>query len=229
MINSHGQQAEKFMIGYLMQNLDSKEIKEKGLNSSKANFLAQALNELSTREEFMYYFADVLVSSVKNPMEYVFAAVKHLKLQTVAQIAIGLSLYLSESEGLAKDGYHYLKNKVIEYCQAERQVEFPSKVLQELLFQIGTNPQFSSELEEHYQHLLDTNIPDSAKPGEFSELKFYHYMNNNYKVFSYEPPLVSKPAEIIKKVDVMRNLGPYCTFNVESLKTVLQECGPLTE
>lgn len=94
---------------------------------------------------------------------------------------------------------------------------FPNKILQELLFQIGKNPQLQSDLEDTYQYLLDTNVPDKT-----NEVKFYHFLNKNNKVYSYEPPLVTKPAEIIKKADILRDLGPYCTFNAESLKIALQ-------
>jgi CCR4-NOT transcription complex subunit 1 len=48
-------------------------------------------------------------------------------------------------------------------------------------------------------------------------------------VYGYEAPTISKTSELIKKSELLRDLGPYCTFNIESLKTVMNELGPLTE
>ena len=78
----------------------------------------------------MYYFADVLVNSVKNPLEYVQSLVKYLKLQIMTQIIIGLSLYLSENPTLSKEGYNFLKNKLNEYYQLGKPAIFPNKIWQ---------------------------------------------------------------------------------------------------
>lgn len=118
----------------------------------------------------------------------------------------------------------FLKAKLGEYYQQGKPASFTPKVLEELLFQIRNNPQLYSDVEDAYHYLLDTNAPDKN-----SDVRFYHFINKSNRVFNYEPPLITKPAEIIKKADIMRDLGPYCTFNIESLKTVLQELGPLTE
>lgn len=48
-------------------------------------------------------------------------------------------------------------------------------------------------------------------------------------MYGYEAPTISKTSELIKKSELLRDLGPYCTFNIESLKTVMNELGPLTE
>lgn len=50
----------------------------------------------------MYYFADVLVNSVKNPIEYAQNLIKYLKLPIMTQIIIALSLYLSENPSVSK-------------------------------------------------------------------------------------------------------------------------------
>ena len=94
----------------------------------------------------MYYFADVLIDSVKSPLEYIQSLIKYLKLQILTQIIMALSLYLSENTSVSKEGYTFLKNKLNEYYQIGKPVVFPSKILQELLFQIGKNPQLHADL-----------------------------------------------------------------------------------
>ena len=74
------------------------------------------------------------------------ALIKYLKLQMVTQIILALSLYLSENPAVSKEGYTFLKTRLIEYYQLGKPVLFPPKILEELLFQIGRNPQLHAEL-----------------------------------------------------------------------------------
>jgi hypothetical protein len=59
-------------------------------------------------------------------------------------------------------------------------VEFPPKILEELLFQIGKNPQLLEEMQDEYDYLLETSSPD-----RIPETRCYHNLNNNYKIYGY--------------------------------------------
>lgn len=133
-------------------------------------------------------------------------------------------MYLSETPQNSKEGQILLKNKLNEYYNMNRPVEFPPKIMEELLFQISRNPQLLEDMHDEYQYLLDTSSPD-----RIPQTRCYHYLNDNYKVYGYEAPPISKTSELIKKSELLKDLGPYCTFNGESLKVVLNELGPLTE
>jgi CCR4-NOT transcription complex subunit 1 len=223
LVNANGWEAEKFMFLCLLQHIDLKEIKEKG-TLQKVALLGELLGTFSPRENFLFYLPEALAQVSKGPGEYAQAMLKYLKLQVHTQIIMALALYLSDNPQLSREGEGMMKAKLNEYYHMGKPVEFPPKVLQELLFQIGRNPQLLEELEEEYQYLLETSSPDRVP-----ESRCYHYLNDNYRVTAYEVPTISKTNELIKKSELLRDLGPYCTFNMESLKIALNELGQLTE
>lgn len=96
----------------------------------------------------------------KNPSEYVQALIKYMKLQLPTQIVVALSMYLSDQPAISKEGQALLKQKLNEYYQMGKPVEFPAKVLEELLFQIGKNPLLLEEMQDEYEYLLETSSPD---------------------------------------------------------------------
>lgn len=176
------------MFVSLMQQIELKEIKEKA-TVQKVTLLGQLLAEISPRENFIFYFADAVAASSKSPCEYVQAMVKYIKLQLPIQIVVALAMYLSDQPVISKEGQSLLKQKLNEYYQLGKPVEFPPKMLEEMLFQIGKNPQLLEDMHDEYEYLLETSSPE-----RIPEVKCYHYLNNNYRVASYEAPTVVKAS-----------------------------------
>lgn len=63
-----------------------------------------------------------------------------------------------------------------------------------------------------------------------SEVRIYNYFKGDWQLFANEPPIVEKPPTFsIKKVSFLCDLGPSCTHQVDTLKTVMSEIGHLNE
>lgn len=70
----------------------------------------------------------------------------NLKLPLNTQISIALSLYLSDQRELTSIGENELVSKIKEYTNTDKNVKLSEKLLEELLFQINSNPELSSKL-----------------------------------------------------------------------------------
>ncbi len=79
----------------------------------------------------------------------------NLKLSLNTQISIALSLYLSDQRELTSIGENELISKIKEYTSTEKNVKLSEKLLEELLFQINSNPELSSKLENESKLLLE--------------------------------------------------------------------------
>lgn len=70
----------------------------------------------------------------------------NLKLPLSNQIAICLSLYLSDNSEFSEIGQNMLIKKLCEAKQVDEGSEIPEKIIEELLFQISRNPELNENL-----------------------------------------------------------------------------------
>ena len=85
-------------------------------------------------------------------------------------------------------------------------------MLDELLFQINQNSNLQEKLNDEYEHLLMTS---SEKIDKVPSIRLHHYLNNEWQFFASEVPIIEKaPPITIKKVDLLRDLGPAGTASV---------------
>lgn len=90
--------------------------------------------------------------------------------------------------------------------------------MDELLFQININPELSSKLSTESKMLLDA----AEKLNKNSETRIYNYFREEWQFFANEAPIVEKPPQIyIKKADVIKDLGPSITNQIDTLKAVI--------
>ena len=94
------------------------------------------------------------------------------------------------------------------------------------MFQINQNSELQEKLGNEFDYLLDNceNIEDVP------EAKIYKYLKCDWQFFASEQITIEKsPSIIIKKVDILTDLGTCATVSVETLKTAFSDLGPLTD
>lgn len=62
----------------------------------------------------------------------------------------------------------------------------------------------------------------AEKLNKNSETRIYNYFREEWQFFANEAPIVEKPPQIfIKKADVIKDLGPSITNQIDTLKAVI--------
>jgi hypothetical protein len=148
-----------------------------------------------------------------------------LKLPVGSQIAIALSLYLSSRPEMIEQGEEQLIRQLQDLKKNNNGPEINKKLLEELLFQISRSPELSFKLEEEYNYLLEL----AGKSGNETDIKLYNFINCDWQFFAQETTALDKPAQFFfRKVEYIKELGPFVTSQPELLKTVLTDLGAFT-
>lgn len=150
------------------------------------------------------------------------------KLTLPLQVTMALALYLSDQRELGEVGEAELERKLKELkTLGKRGGELPERVLDEILFQISQNSALQEKLQEEYEYLLATSL---EKLEKVPAIRLHNYLNNEWQFFANDQPVFEKvPPIVIKKCDLLRDLGPAGTASIDTLKVVLGELGPVTE
>lgn len=134
--------------------------KEKLASSVKSRFFMDQISELcsqNSESNFFDYFSNVLETVAPqvnlSPCEYALELFKILRLPLQHQIMISMSLCLTSSPSIQKEGIPILKKRLQEYFEMNKPHIFASYPLSILIYLIRTNPELSVILS--YNVILD--------------------------------------------------------------------------
>lgn len=103
------------------------------------------------------------------------------KLPVPNQIAMALSLYLSDVKELAEVGELELERKLKELkALGKRAIDLPERVLEELLFQFSQNATLQSKLQEEFDYLLETCEGPERSPA----VRITNYLAGDWQFFA---------------------------------------------
>lgn len=93
-----GSEGEKFVLTALFESLELPEFKEKPSFTNRLTLLIELLNEYALSENFLVYFPEVVFKVGKGSQlgTFVENLTNTLNLNTSTNVAIALSLYLSD-------------------------------------------------------------------------------------------------------------------------------------
>jgi len=171
LVELSGTEARRYMLTCLFESLDFKDpkVQNGSKDQTKTQFLVQQLTLWSSHSNFLDYFTQVIEHSLQKQSlsEYMNDVIKCLKLSLTLQITMILSLSLSPSLHIAKEGIQILKTKLREYFEVGKPLQFSENILSSLLYVIRNNPEVE-EMSEEIKFLIETNSSD--KPFDFKPL-----------------------------------------------------------
>ncbi|CAD8059603.1 unnamed protein product [Paramecium sonneborni] len=213
LINQLGIPGEQY---FLLQLLESIEIqKEKQSLTQKGQFLVQWLQQASSKSHFLDYFCGVVEAvcpQSQSITEYLLELCNTLKVPSLVQMIMWLSITFSSSVSFSKEGIKMLKKKLQEPFQQKNNLQVPQYVIHTLLYQLRNIPELTDleqEIKNFNEYVQNTKQPD---------LKCLY--DDNKKYMKLDPVNIEIPKinECIKPVDILRELGPY-TSNLQQIFT----------
>ncbi|CAD8056662.1 unnamed protein product [Paramecium sonneborni] len=213
LINQLGIPGEQY---FLLQLLESIEIqKEKQSLTQKGQFLVQWLQQASSKSHFLDYFCGVVEAVLPQSQsitEYLCELCNTLKVPSLVQMIMWLSITFSSNVNYAKEGIKMLKKKLQEPFQQKNNIQVPQYVIHTLLYQLRNIPELTDleqEIKNFNEYVQNTKQPD---------LKCLY--DDNKKYMKLDPVNIDIPkiSDCIKPVDILRELGPYTT-NLQQIFT----------
>ncbi len=69
---------------------------------------------------------------------------------------------------------------------------------------------------------------DKINKGSNETTRIYNYFRDDWQYFANQTPVIEKLQPItLKKSDILRDLGPSATQQIDTLKAVMLEIGPI--
>ncbi|CAD8144744.1 unnamed protein product [Paramecium octaurelia] len=213
LINQLGIPGEQY---FLLQLLESIEVqKEKQSLTQKGQFLVQWLQQASSKSHFIDYFCGVVEAvcpQSQSITEYLCELCNALKVPSLVQMIMWLSITFSSNQNFSKEGIKMLKKKLQEPFQQKNNLQVPQYVIHTLLYQLRNIPELS-DLEQEIK-----NFNEYVQNTKQADLKCLY--DDGKKYMKLDPVNIEIPKinECIKPVDILRELGPY-TSNLSQIFT----------